>query len=63
MWDERFGWRTATSRRHPIGKPIDTPPEGEGIRYLDSGLRPEPEELLAALHDARKGTKRPGNAS
>ncbi|AJF70466.1 DUF6292 family protein [Streptomyces vietnamensis] len=59
VWDERFGWRTATSRRHPIGKPTDTPPEGEGIRYLGTGLRPDPEELLAALRDGRKGTKRP----
>ncbi|MFE5483028.1 DUF6292 family protein [Streptomyces sp. NPDC056527] len=62
VWDERFGWRTATSRRHPIGKPTETAPEGEGIRYLGSGLRPEPEELLAALRDRRKGTKRPHNA-
>ncbi|MFG2667669.1 hypothetical protein ACGFY6_25920 [Streptomyces sp. NPDC048387] len=59
VWDSRFGWRTSTSRRHPIGKDTDTAPEGEGIRYLGSGLRPEPEELLAALRDGRKGTKRP----
>ncbi|MER8233137.1 hypothetical protein [Streptomyces sp. NPDC094049] len=59
VWDSRYGWRTSTSRRHPIGKDTDTPPEGEGIRYLGSGLQPEPEELLAALRDTRKGTKRP----
>ncbi|MEV8536145.1 DUF6292 family protein [Streptomyces sp. NPDC051211] len=59
VWDSRYGWRTSTSRRHPIGKATDTPPEGEGIRYLGSGLRPEPEELLAALRDGRKGSKRP----
>jgi hypothetical protein len=59
VWDERYGWRTATSRRHPIGKPTTTAPEGEGIQYLGSGLRPEPEELLAALRDQRRGTKRP----
>ncbi|MGW6571974.1 DUF6292 family protein [Streptomyces sp. NPDC054945] len=59
VWDSRFGWRTATSRRHPIGKTTEAAPEGEGIRYLGSGLRPEPEELLAALRDGRKGTKRP----
>ncbi|MEV7581594.1 hypothetical protein [Streptomyces erythrochromogenes] len=59
VWDSRYGWRTSTSRRHPIGKDTDTAPEGEGIRYLGSGLRPEPEELLAALRDGRKGTKRP----
>ncbi|MFE6462261.1 DUF6292 family protein [Streptomyces cinereoruber] len=59
VWDSRYGWRTSASRRHPIGKATDTPPEGEGIRYLGSGLRPEPEELLEALRDGRKGTKRP----
>ncbi|MGW8726337.1 DUF6292 family protein [Streptomyces sp. NPDC055808] len=59
VWDSRYGWRTSTSRRHPIGKDTETAPEGEGIRYLGSGLRPEPEELLAALRDGRKGTKRP----
>lgn len=36
VWDERFGWRTATSRRHPLGKHADTAPEGEGIRCLGS---------------------------
>ncbi|WP_051838349.1 DUF6292 family protein [Streptomyces sp. NRRL F-2580] len=59
VWDSRFGWRTATSRRHPIGKSTDTAPEGEGIRYLGTGLKPDPEELLAALRDQRRGTKRP----
>lgn len=59
VWDERYGWRTATSRRHPIGKDTATPPEGEGIRYLGSGIRPEPAELLQALADGRKGSKRP----
>ncbi|MFE5797014.1 hypothetical protein ACFQ8C_31160 [Streptomyces sp. NPDC056503] len=59
VWDERFGWRTATSRRHPIGKPTKTAPEGEGIRYLGTGLKPDPEELLTALRDQRRGTKHP----
>ncbi|MGW0704340.1 DUF6292 family protein, partial [Streptomyces sp. NPDC002867] len=59
VWDERYGWRTATSRRHPIGKDTGTPPEGETIRYLGSGTRPEPAELLEALADGRKGSKRP----
>ncbi|MFD6245600.1 DUF6292 family protein [Streptomyces roseolus] len=63
VWDERFGWRTATSRRHPIGKYTDTASEGEGIRYFGGGVRPEPEELLDALRDRRKGTKRPHPAS
>ncbi|MEV4335297.1 DUF6292 family protein [Streptomyces sp. NPDC049597] len=59
VWDERYGWRTATSRRHPIGKDAGTAPEGEGIRYLGSGTRPEPAELLEQLADGRKGSKRP----
>lgn len=59
VWDSRYGWRTATSRRHPIGKHTDTAPEGEGIRYLGTGLQPDPEELLEALRDQRRGTKRP----
>ncbi|MEU4499229.1 DUF6292 family protein [Streptomyces sp. NPDC023998] len=59
VWDERYGWRTANSRRHPIGKDTGTAPEGEGIRYLGSSLKPEPVELLEALADGRKGYKRP----
>ncbi|MCM2424149.1 DUF6292 family protein [Streptomyces sp. RKAG293] len=59
VWDERYGWRTATSRRHPLGKESGTPPEGEGIRYLGSGLQPRPDELLDALGDGRKGSKGP----
>ncbi|MFB8206340.1 hypothetical protein [Streptomyces sp. NPDC056010] len=49
VWDERYGWRTATGRRHPIGKETGTRPEGEGIRHLATGTHPEPEELLGEL--------------
>ncbi|MFI5634842.1 DUF6292 family protein [Streptomyces sp. NPDC051664] len=59
VWDERYGWRTATSRRHPIGKDTGSAPEGEGIRYLGSSIRPQPAELLEELADGRKGSKRP----
>ncbi|MFJ8162190.1 DUF6292 family protein [Streptomyces sp. NPDC096136] len=59
VWDSRFGWRTATNRRHPMGKHTETAPVGDGIRYLGGGLKPEPEELLAALQDQRRGTERP----
>ncbi|MGP3979626.1 hypothetical protein [Streptomyces sp. KR80] len=59
VWDERYGWRTATSRRHPIGKDTGTAPEGEGIRYLGTSRKPGPAELLEALADGRKGSKRP----
>ncbi|WOX26363.1 DUF6292 family protein [Streptomyces solicathayae] len=59
VWDERYGWRTATSRRHPIGKDTGAAPEREGIRYIGHGIHPESAELLEALADGRKGTKRP----
>ncbi|MFG3024500.1 DUF6292 family protein [Streptomyces sp. NPDC048254] len=59
VWDERYGWRTATSRRHPIGKETGIPPEGEGIRYLSEHRLPEPAELMTALADRRRGSKRP----
>ncbi|MGQ4354886.1 DUF6292 family protein [Streptomyces drozdowiczii] len=49
VWDERYGWRTATSRRHPIGKDTGSRPEGEGIRYLATGTHPEPEDLLGSF--------------
>ncbi|MGV9248746.1 DUF6292 family protein [Streptomyces sp. NPDC003710] len=59
VWDERYGWRTAVSRRHPIGKETGTPPEGDGIRYLSEERQPEPAELLAALTDGWRGTRQP----
>ncbi|WP_331727692.1 hypothetical protein [Streptomyces sp. NBC_01176] len=59
VWDERYGWRTAVSRRHPIGKETGTPPEGDGIRYHSESQQPEPAELLAALTDGRRGSKHP----
>jgi hypothetical protein len=59
VWDERYGWRTAISRRHPIGKETGTPPEAAGIRYLSGELQPEPAELLAALTDGRRGSRHP----
>ncbi|WP_245171489.1 hypothetical protein [Streptomyces decoyicus] len=57
MWHERYGWRTATSRRHPIGK--DSTPEGEGIRYLGTDLQPKSADVLEALADGHRGRKRP----
>lgn len=59
VWDERYGWRTAVSRRHPIGKDTGTPPEGDGIRYLSEEQQPEAAELLAALTDGRRGSRQP----
>jgi hypothetical protein len=59
VWDERWGWRTATSRLHPIPRDHRTPPEGAGIRYLGGGIQPEPADVLDRLRNARKGAKRP----
>ncbi|MFI6874959.1 DUF6292 family protein [Streptomyces sp. NPDC050400] len=59
VWDERWGWRTAANRRHPIGRETGQAPEGEGIRYLSSDRRPAPQEILAAVYDGRTGTSRP----
>ncbi|WP_225881989.1 DUF6292 family protein [Streptomyces aureocirculatus] len=59
VWDERYGWRTAVSRRHPIGTETGAPPTGDGIRYLSEDRRPDPAELLAALTDRRRGSRQP----
>ncbi|MFF3982268.1 hypothetical protein [Streptomyces sp. NPDC001828] len=60
VWDERFDWRTAVSRRHPIGKAdAKAAPEGDGIRYLGASRRPEAAELVAGLADRRLGAKKP----
>ncbi|MFI2471537.1 DUF6292 family protein [Streptomyces globisporus] len=47
VWDERYGWRTAASRRHPITR--DASSEGGGVRYLAGGVTPPPAALIAAL--------------
>ncbi|MGW1440843.1 hypothetical protein ACWD7M_37105 [Streptomyces griseus] len=49
VWDERYGWRTAASRRHPITKCAVPPSEGEGVRYLVGGIAPPPGDVVAAL--------------
>ena len=49
VWDERYGWRTATSRRHPLTKGAVPPSPGDGIRYLAQGTTPLPDALTAAL--------------
>ncbi|MER5726641.1 DUF6292 family protein [Streptomyces sp. NPDC002418] len=49
VWDERHGWRTATSRRHPLTKGAVPPPTGDGIRYLARGTTPPPDALTTAL--------------
>ncbi|MFF5894127.1 DUF6292 family protein [Streptomyces globisporus] len=49
VWDERYGWRTAASRRHPITKGAVPPSEGDGVRYLTGGITPPPGDVVAAL--------------
>ena len=49
VWDERYGWRTAASRRHPIAKGGVLPTEGGGVRYLTGGITPPPGDVVAAL--------------
>ncbi|MFC9183361.1 DUF6292 family protein [Streptomyces globisporus] len=49
VWDERYGWRTAASRRHPITKGAALPSEGGGVRYLTGGITPPPDDVVAAL--------------
>lgn len=59
VWDERYGWRTATSRRHPFGPKSATPPKGAGIRYFGTDATPAPERVVAWLNDARAGLPAP----
>lgn len=52
VWDERYGWRTAASRRHPITKGAVPPSEGGGVRYLTGGITPLAGDVVAALTTA-----------
>ncbi|MEV5162842.1 DUF6292 family protein [Streptomyces sp. NPDC053728] len=49
VWDERHGWRSATSRRHPLPRGAAWPPPGDGIHYLATGTTPPPDAVTAAL--------------
>ncbi|WP_461091825.1 DUF6292 family protein [Streptomyces incanus] len=49
VWSERHGWRTATSRRHPLGRGAAWPPPGPGVRHLATGATPAPADLVNAL--------------
>ncbi|WP_394426890.1 hypothetical protein [Streptomyces sp. SGAir0957] len=59
VWDERWGWRTAVSRRHPLGRDTGRPPEQDGIRYLSRDRQPAAPDVLDAIYDGRRGTSRP----
>ncbi|GAB1340870.1 hypothetical protein ACE1SV_74600 [Streptomyces sp. E-15] len=49
VWSERHGWRTATSRRHPLGRGAAWPPPGDGVRHLATGTTPAPADVVRAL--------------
>ncbi|MFE1954553.1 DUF6292 family protein, partial [Streptomyces sp. NPDC059524] len=59
VWDERWGWRTAGSRRHPIGRETGSPPEGDGIRYLSPDARVPVQELIISIREGRRGGRQP----
>ncbi|MFF7558264.1 hypothetical protein ACFZA9_35830 [Streptomyces olivaceus] len=50
VWSERHGWRTAPSRRHPLGKGAAWPPPGDGVRHLATGTAPAAELIDALNH-------------
>ncbi|MBX4177233.1 hypothetical protein K3A88_20830 [Streptomyces geysiriensis] len=49
VWSERHGWRTAPSRRHPLGKGAAWPPPGDGVHHLATGTTPDPTDLVQAI--------------
>ncbi|MET8571897.1 hypothetical protein [Streptomyces sp. NPDC004783] len=57
VWSERHGWRTATSRRHPLGRGAAWPPPGEGVRDLATGTTPTPADLVKALRQPWRSRK------
>ncbi|GAA2345167.1 hypothetical protein OKJ48_40020 [Streptomyces kunmingensis] len=63
VWDERWGWRTATSRRHPLGRETGMPPEGRGTRYLCGSLQPSAKDVCESLCDSRQGSHQPPQLS
>ncbi|MEV7641380.1 hypothetical protein AB0O32_15700 [Streptomyces rubiginosohelvolus] len=60
VWDERYGWRTAASRRHPITRDAVPSSEGGGVRYLAEGVTPPPAALIAALRGCFVALFHPG---
>ncbi|MGV0101262.1 DUF6292 family protein, partial [Streptomyces californicus] len=54
VWDERYGWRTASSRRHPIAKGAALPSEGGSVRYLAGGITPPPGDVVTALRELQE---------
>ncbi|MFI7005553.1 DUF6292 family protein [Streptomyces sp. NPDC050145] len=59
VWDERWGWRTAANRRHPIGRETGAPPVGDGIRYLSPDAEVPAQDLITSVYDGRRGSRHP----
>ncbi|MFF8035990.1 DUF6292 family protein [Streptomyces sp. NPDC016626] len=53
VWSQRHGWRTAASRRHPLGRGAAWPPPGPGVRHLATSTTPDPADLVKALDSTR----------
>ncbi|MFE3490608.1 hypothetical protein [Streptomyces griseus] len=49
VWDERYGWRAAASRRYPITEGAVLLSEGEGVPYPAGGIAPPPGDVVGAL--------------
>ncbi|MEU3356066.1 hypothetical protein [Streptomyces sp. NPDC037389] len=58
VWDERYGWRTATARPSTV-RGEATPPTGNRIGYLTHSITPAPDTLISALRDRRTWARRP----
>ncbi|MFJ6087959.1 hypothetical protein ACIQI8_41985 [Streptomyces sp. NPDC092369] len=49
MGTTAYSWRTATSRRHPLGRGAAWPADGAETHHLATGTTPTPNTLLRAL--------------
>ncbi|PRH78246.1 hypothetical protein C6N75_15980 [Streptomyces solincola] len=52
VWEERTGWRTAASRRHPLASAGSQQGAADAIRPLATGATPPPAAVVAALSTA-----------
>src|SRR5690606_28491209 len=51
VWSERHGWRTSTSRRHPLGRGAAWPSPSPQVRHVATGTTPTPADLVKALEN------------
>lgn len=55
--NERYGWRTAASRRHPTGRETGQPPEGGSAIWVRIGDQPV---MACSLPSMTAGVERAG---